>query len=160
MITDHELGEQAHQLINNGTFKKTNLHAIKDKWAVGIISQFIESHSIEWSVCTEKIGPIFIIKLEDDYLKHLLIMTHKSYEGQKCDEFYWLNGDNPNIDEHGIHPDVASTYLLRKAHPDIEGTNITYETGSSTTEITLPDGRQSVLRMSNNMLTDDTWAKE
>jgi len=128
MITEHELGEQARQLIKNGTFEKTNLHTIKDEWAVGIISQCIESNNIEWSICTEKIGPTSIVKLEDDYLKYVLIMTHKSYEGQECDQFYWLNGDNPNIDEHGVHPDVASTYLLKKTYPDIELTNSFFDT--------------------------------
>ena len=160
MITEHDLGEQARQLIKNGTFEKTDLCAIEDKWVVGIIGQFIESHGIEWSICTEKIGPTSIVKLEDDYLKYILIMTHKSYEGQKCNQFYWLIGDNPNINEHGVHPDVASAYLLKKAHPDIELTNITHEDGSSTTKMILPDGRQSVLRMSKKMLSDDTWAKD
>lgn len=160
MITEHDLGEQARQLIKNGTFEKTDLCTIEDKWVVGIIGQFIESHGIEWSICTEKIGPTSIVKLEDDYLKYILIMTHKSYEGQKCNQFYWLIGDNPNINEHGVHPDVASAYLLKKAHPDIELTNITHEDGSSTTKMILPDGRQSVLRMSKKMLSDDTWAKD
>ena len=160
MITEHELGEQACQLITNGTFKKTDLHAIKDNWAVGIIDQFIESHGIEWSICTEKIGPISIIKLEDDYLKYVLIMTYKSYEGQRCDEFYWLNGDDPNIDEHGVHPDEASAYLLKKARPDIEFANVRHKDGSSTTEVTFPDGRQSILKMPKKMLSDDTWAKD
>jgi len=160
MITEHDLGEQARQLIKDGTFEKISLHTIKDKWMVGIINQFIEAHDIEWSICTEKIGPASIIKLEDDYLKYVLVLTHKSYEDQKCDQFYWLIGDNPSIDEHGIHPDVASTYLLKKSHPDVELTNIRHEDGSSTTKMTLPNGKQSVLRMSKEMLNDDIWTKD
>jgi len=160
MITERDLGEQAHQLIKDGAFEKTELHTIEDKWAVGIISQFIESHDIEWSICTEKIGPTSIVKLEDDYLKYILIMTHKSYEGQKCNQFYWLIGDNPNIDGHGIHPDMASAYLLKKLHPNIELTNIRHEDGSATTKMTFPDGKQSVLRMSKEIFSDDTHAKE
>jgi len=73
MITEHDLGEQARQLIKDGTFEKISLHTIKDKWMVGIINQFIEAHDIEWSICTEKIGPASIIKLEDDYLKYVLV---------------------------------------------------------------------------------------
>ena len=160
MITEHDLGEQARQLIKDGAFKKTNLHAIKDKWAVGIIDQFIESHDIEWSICTEKIGPTSIVKLEDDYLKYILIMTHKSYEGQKCDQFYWLTGDGPNIDEHGIHPDMASAYLLNKSCPGVKLTDVKHNDGSSITKMTLPNGKQVILRMPKKTFDDDTWAKE
>jgi hypothetical protein len=159
MITEHELGEQAHRLIKNNKFEEIDLQNIEDEWAVKIVGMFIEPHNITWSICAEKIGLTSIVKLEDDYLKHILIMPYKSYEGQKCDQFYWLTGDDPNIDEHGIHPDVASAYLLNKSCPGIKLTDVKHDDGSSVTKMTLPNGKQVILRMPKKTFDDDTWAK-
>jgi len=151
MITEYEFGAQAHQLIKNGKFEKVNLSKVDDQWAQGLIEQFVEQHHIEWSICSEKIGPASIVKLEDDYLKYMLVMTYKSFECQKCDQFCWLIGDDPNIDDHAIHPDMASAYLLNKDHPGINIVDVRRGDGSSVTEMTMPDGRKAILRLSKEI---------
>lgn len=160
MITEHEFGAQVHQLIKNGKFEKMDLSKVDDQWARGIIEQFVEASNIEWSICSEKVGPASIVKLEDDYLKYLLVMTYKSFEGQICDQFYWLIGDNPNIDEHAIHPDMASAYLLNKHHPGINIVDVRHGDGSSVTKLTMPDGRRAILRLPKEMFDNNTWSKE
>jgi hypothetical protein len=160
VITEHEFGVQVHQLIKNGKFEKVDLSKVDDQWARVIIEKFIEYSNIEWSICSEKVGPASIIKLEDDYLKYMLVMAYKSFEGQKCDQFYWIIGDDPNNDDHAIHPDMANAYLLNKAHPGTSITDIRHDDGSNTTKMTMPDGRRAIIKFPKEMFDSNTWSKE
>ena len=71
------------------------------------MGDYSKGTDVSWELCTEKIGPAELLKLDDDYLKHLLIMPNGSYEGQDCDQFMWLRGSNPNKDEDCITPDQS-----------------------------------------------------
>ena len=155
MLTNEEFGEKAHQLIKTSTFTKTNPTS---PWAKSLL-MFFNGTGITWERCTERVGPAEILKLDDDYLKYLLIMPHQSFEGQECDQFIWMIGTNPNRDEDCITPDEASAYLLQKAIPGLKVTDTTDEHGNKTTRLQLGD-KDLQVKFPKEMFDHKTWEKD
>jgi hypothetical protein len=104
---------QCRQVIAEGKFQKAELGDLDD-WSHEIIQQFLTTDNIGWTVVILPVG--CIAKISDAFLKYLIVMPLGCYEGQPCDQFYWLIGNDPNNDKHSITPDNVLVYLLRRHH--------------------------------------------
>lgn len=158
MVTEHEFSEKCGQIIKSDDFIDSTADNL-DQWGSSIVRGFLDRANIPWKVSRQKVGPGYVIKIEDKYLKYLLIMPHKSYEGQVCDQFYWMIGTDPNNDDHSIDPNAASAYLISIEIPGARIVNVRGDDGSSVTRIAIGD-KSAELRLPPGFLDDKTWAKD
>lgn len=158
-MTNDELSEACRQIIQSNKFVDAKCNDL-DTWTAGIVRQFIETANLRWQVASESVGPVRIIKIFDERLKYVISMPFRSYDEQTCSQFYWMIGDDPNDDAHGISPDTASAYLLSKIHPGIKVEDIRGEDGSCLTRMTLPTGEHIDITFPPGFFSNKTWANE
>jgi hypothetical protein len=157
-MNEQELDEKCKEIIKSDDFLTVTRDTL-DEWGAKIVGGFLDTVPIPWKVSRKKIGLAYVIKISDEYLKYLLIMPHKSYEGQTCDQFYWMIGTDPNNDDHSISPDTASAYLINKRFPGTRVVDVRGDDGSSVTRITA-EGKSVEVRFPPGFLSDKTWAKD
>ena len=158
-MNSDELSEACRQIIQSNNFVDADV-ADLDAWTVGIVRGFLETANLQWQVAKESVGPVRIIKIFDDKLKYVISMPYKSYDEQTTDQFYWLIGDDPNNDDHGLSPDAASAYLMSKTHPGIRMQDIRKDDGSCLTRMTMPNGEHFDVFFPPGFLSDKAWSKE
>lgn len=162
MTTEHQLGEQLRDIIKKDNWQKPTIKELAktDFWASKLVFTFLERAKIGWSVSTDRAsGNSSVIKIDDERLRYMLIMPQGCYDKSPCDQFYWMVGDDPNNDDHSIHPDQASAYLMAKEYPGIEVIDERQEDGSCRTTLRMPDGREMIVRFPAAMFDNRTHAK-
>jgi hypothetical protein len=148
MTTENQLCEQFKNIIKKDSWYNPTIKELAetDFWASTLVSTFLDRHNIGWSISTDRAnGNSFVIKIDDKRLRYMLIMPQGCHDKSPCDQFYWMVGDDPNNDDHGIHVDQASAYLMAKEFPGIKVIDERQEDGSCLTTLQTPDGRETVV---------------
>lgn len=159
MLTMDQLGEEFRKIIHSGEFYKPKLEDL-DEWTQRTINTYLVRPGVEWECSRDMVGPARVIKLNDDRLRYLLIMPHKSYDTQKCDQFYWLCGDDPNNDDYAVLPDTAGAYLISKIIPGLQIIDERAEDGSCLSKMKLNGEIIAEVHFPPGFLSDDTYSKE
>lgn len=151
-MTELEFGERCREIIEADDFPVTEPFDF-DPWISSVVLGFLARHDIKWKA-SRPVGPGVVIKIDDKYLRFLLVMPKGSYDGQSRDQFYWMIGTDPNNDDHSVHPDVASAYLLRKEFPGTEVTEIRGDDGTAITKLKMPGAQPVVIVWPKGMFGD------
>ena len=162
MTTHHELGKQLRNIISSNDWYHPTIKELNDTdlWASKLVFTFLERHKIGWGVSRKRAaGNASVIKIDDERLRYMLILPQGCYDKSPCDQFYWMVGDNPNNDDHSIHPDQASAYLMMKEFPGLEITDERQEDGSCITRMKHPDGREMEVFFPAVLFDNKTHAK-
>jgi len=157
MINEHELGERLGNIIKHGDWIKPKLDRLQP-WARKLVATFFDRHGIGWQVSKEKVNEALVVKIDDPRIKYMLVLPHQCYAGQQCDQFYWMIGDDPNNDDHSIHPDQASAYLMAREFPGIKITDERGDDGSCISTMEMPEGNKIVIAFPPGTFSDKTYA--
>lgn len=83
-------------------FHKVELEDLPDAWSRNIVSSFLVSNNLEWSLGDVKLDGAVCVKVEDDFLQYIDIFPSKL--------FSWATNNHHD----GVHPDEALIYMLNK----------------------------------------------
>jgi hypothetical protein len=119
------ISDQFEELIDK---KQIQFNEVKltDPWVRSIVKTFLEPANISWKLGDKTIGNACCIKIDDEFLQYVDILPD-------TEEFVWCTDDH----HRGVHPDVASAYLMTKTVPGATARCWEEENGDRIMETTL-----------------------
>lgn len=156
------LKQQFKSIIKNDSWQKPTVKQLAqtDLWASQLAASFLDPHQLGWSISADRAdGNSSVIKIDDGYLRYMLVIPQGCYDESICDQWYWMIGDDPNNVDHSIHPDQASAYLLKRTCPGIKVIDVRQKDGPSLTTLQTPDGRKLTVHWPAAFFDDKTYTK-
>lgn len=134
---------------------------VSDTWTRQLCDVYLYSNGLRYQVSQpfslDGKESCFIVKVQDNYLKYLLVVPFGAYNGQVCSQFAFYT-NSPFGSDTGITPNQASVYLINKIHPGLKVVHVKDNDGNDTTLITdRVTGQKAQITYPSKLTVPETW---